>query len=676
MNKEEQFSRLQYLKEQLHLHNYLYHVKDAPVISDGQYDQLLAELREIEGQFPEWVTPDSPSQRVGGYVSDKFEKVTHPSPILSLANAFNGDDLRAWFERISKLDERVVKADFAIEPKLDGLTVVLHYENGIFVQGATRGDGEIGEDITPNLKTIPTLPLKIPVDDQISNIPNYLVVRGEVFIDLKDFEELNKRQIEAGGKTYQTSRNTAAGAVRNLDSSIAASRPLRLFVYTIVAGDQSLPRTQLESLDWLKKVGFPVNNEIAHSQNINDVINICENWIEKRESLPYEIDGIVVKINDLELSENLGIVGKDPRGAIAYKFPAKEVTTKLMDIGVNVGRTGVLTPYAMLEAVEIGGVIVRQATLHNFDFIEEKDIRIGDTVIVKRAGDVIPYIIGPIEIARTGIEKEYQRPKECPACGEPVSRVEGEVALYCINPGCPEQLIRNIEHFVSRSTLDIVGLGIKVVEQLVNQDLIKDVADLYRLSKDDLMGLEGFADKKAENILTAIEESKKQPLEKLIFALGIMGVGEVVSLDLARNFGSLDALELAKKGDLEAIPGIGPNIADAVVEWFNHPANKKVLEKLRAVGMWPTKNIDILKAVAQLPLAGMSIVVTGSLESFTRSEIKSFITDNGGKVSSSVSSKTDYLVIGEKPGSKLEKAQELNVKILTEDELISLTNNE
>ena len=676
MNKEEQFSRLQHLKEQLHLHNYLYHVKDAPVISDGQYDQLLAELREIEGQFPEWVTPDSPSQRVGGYVSDKFEKVTHPSPILSLANAFSGDDLRAWFERISKLDERVVKADFAIEPKLDGLTVVLHYENGIFVQGATRGDGEIGEDITPNLKTIPTLPLKIPVDDQISNIPNYLVVRGEVFIDLKDFEELNRRQIEAGGKTYQTPRNTAAGAVRNLDSSIAASRPLRLFVYAIVAGDESLPRTQLESLNWLKKVGFPVNNENAHSQNIDDVINICENWIEKRESLPYEIDGIVVKINDLELSENLGIVGKDPRGAIAYKFPAKEVTTKLMDIGVNVGRTGVLTPFAMLEAVEIGGVIVRQATLHNFDFIEEKDIRIGDTVIVKRAGDVIPYIIGPIESARTGVEKEYQRPQACPACGEPVSQVEGEVALYCINPGCPEQLIRNIEHFVSRSTLDIVGLGIKVVEQLVNQGLIKDVADLYRLSKDDLMTLEGFADKKAENILDAIEESKKQPLEKLIFALGILGVGEVVSLDLASNFGSLDALELAKKEDLEAIPGIGPNIADAVVEWFNHPANKKVLEKLRAVGMSPTKDIDRSKGEAQLPFAGMSIVVTGSLEKFTRSEIKSFIMDNGGKVSSSVSSKTDYLVVGEKPGSKLEKAQELNVKILSEAELISLANNE
>ncbi|MEJ2512909.1 MAG: NAD-dependent DNA ligase LigA, partial [Anaerolineales bacterium] len=472
MSEENLYNHLLELRKQIQEHNYRYHVLDSPIISDAEYDQLLVELRAIEEEHPEWITPDSPSQRVGGYVSEKFEKVSHPAPILSLANAFDGEGILAWLDRIGKIDPKVFDVDFVVEPKLDGLTVVLHYQNGLFIRGATRGDGEIGEDITANLRTVNSLPLRIPVSNDEISVPESLVVRGEVFINLNDFEELNKRQEEAGEKIYQTPRNTAAGALRNLDSSITAARPLRLYTYAIVSSSEEIPSTQMGCLMFLRDLGFPVTDQITHCNSIEEVVNVCESWIEKRDTLPFEIDGMVVKINDLILAESLGTVGKDPRGAIAYKFPAKEVSTTLLDIGVNVGRTGVLTPYAILKPVEVGGVIVRQATLHNFDFIEEKDIRISDRVLIKRAGDVIPYVVGPILDARDGSEKRYMIPSICPACAEPVSRIEGEVAIYCVNPGCPAQIIRNIEHFVSRSTLDIVGLGIKIVEQLVEENFV------------------------------------------------------------------------------------------------------------------------------------------------------------------------------------------------------------
>jgi DNA ligase (NAD+) len=672
MNDSQRITRLEELKRIIHEHNHRYHVLDAPIVSDYEYDQLVQELKDIETTYPELVTPDSPTQRVGGGVSDKFEKVAHPQPILSLANAFDSDSLRAWLERIGKLDSRVMEADFTVEPKLDGLTVVLHYRNGVFVQGTTRGNGVVGEDITPNLKTLKSIPLSIPVFPDGPPPPEYLVVRGEAFINLDDFEELNRRQEDLGEKVYQTPRNTAAGALRNLDSAVTAARPLRVLVYTILVMEGgAAPTTQMESLELMRGYGFPVPAQIELCGDIEAVVAACEAWGERRESLEFEIDGAVVKINDLALADSLGVVGKDPRGAIAYKFPAQEVTTQLLDIGVNVGRTGVLTPYAILEPVEIGGVIVRQATLHNFDFIKEKDIRINDRVMVKRAGDVIPYVNGPIVETRTGSEEPYLPPSVCPDCGADVVNPEGEVAWYCVNPACPAQLVRNIEHYVSRSTLDIVGLGIKLVEQLVQQGLVSDVADLYTLQREDLLKLEGFAEKKADNLLASIEASKERPLGRFIFALGIRGVGGVVGADLARNFGDMDALARTTVDDLLDIEGIGPNIAQAVVDWFAHPANQGVLEKLKTAGMWPTEEEAEETGAVQV-FEGLTFVVTGTLPGLSRNEAKEYIQQLGGKVTSSVSKKTSYVVVGENPGSKFEKAQQLGVQVLDETSLRQL----
>jgi DNA ligase (NAD+) len=603
---------------------------------------------------------------VGAPPAEKFVKVRHPAPILSLGNAFDVEEVYAWYERILKLDERVARADFVVEPKIDGLTVVLHYRNGIFVQGATRGDGEIGEDITNNLRTIRALPLRIPVEPHGPPPPSYLVVRGEAFITLADFQELNRRLEEAGEKTYLNPRNTAAGSLRQLDPALTASRPLTLLTYAIVDGEGELPATHTETLAFLRALGFPVV-EATYCRSLEEVIAVYQEWLDRRDQLPYEADGIVIKINDLSLANDLGVVGKDPRGALAFKFPAREVTTKLLDIGVNVGRTGVLTPYAVLEPVEIGGVIVKQATLHNFDYIAEKDIRLGDRVAVKRAGDVIPYVIGPVVGARTGEERPYTPPETCPACGQPVAHFEGEVAWYCVNAACPAQLVRNLEHFASRGAMDIVGLGIKIVEQLVEAGLVKDVADLYTLRRQDLLKLEGFADKKADNLLQAIEVSKTRPLARLITALGIRGVGEVVAADLARAFPDLDALSHASLEDLQQVEGIGPNTAQAIVDWFSRPANQRVLQKLRAAGVWP-RAVPPEGEKARV-LEGLTFVVTGSLAGFTREAVKEFIESYGGKVTDSVSKKTSYLVVGENPGSKLEKARALGVPIIDEDGL-------
>ncbi len=667
MENDNSQTRLLELHRILRNHNYKYYVLNEPVVSDFEFDQLLNELRAIEEAHPEWITPDSPTQRVGSTISKKFVKVAHPTQILSLANAFDGDDLRAWLDRIGKIDERVFGAKFVVEPKLDGLTVVLHYQNGIFVQGATRGNGEVGEDITTNLKTLKSIPLRIPVLPDGPPPPENLVVRGEVFINLKDFDEMNKRQLEVGEKIYQTPRNTAAGTLRQLDSSIVATRPLRILAYTIVAGVGDLPLTQFESIQYLKDLGFPVPNNIEYCETIETAIEACEAWISKRESLEYEIDGAVVKIDNHTLVSDLGIVGKDPRGAIAFKFPAIEVSTILTDVGVNVGRTGVLTPFAILEPVEVGGVTVSQATLHNFDYIADKDIRIGDRLRIKRAGDVIPYVIGPIIAVRSGEEKIYQPPKTCPSCGQKVVQLEGEVAFYCINPSCPAQLVRIVEHFVSRTTLDIVGMGIKIVEQFVQLGLIKDVADLYYLTSEMLIDLEGFANKKVENLLESIQTSKKQPLPKLIFALGIRGVGEVIANDLAKHFGSLDVLSEVKFEELDSIEGIGPNIAQAVVEWFQVPENLKILEKLKNAGMWPILNLG--EDLGPQPFIDNTFVITGTLPSFSRVEAKAFIESRGGKVSSSVSKKTTFLLAGENAGSKLTKAENFGVKIINEETL-------
>ena len=706
-------TRYNQLKQEISFHLYRYHVLDAPVISDVEYDRLMNELKAIETEHPDWITPDSPSQRAGAAPSEKFEKLAHPKPILSLANAFGADDARTWYERICRLDDRVERAQFVVEPKIDGLSVVLHYENGIFMRGATRGDGVIGEDITANLRTIGAIPLKVPVDQGLGNgtlvnqstnsqatnlpIPKHLVIRGEVFIPTPDFNKLNQRLADAGEKTYLNPRNTAAGSLRQLDPALTAQRPLTILVYQIVeasnngtlGNDQStnsqstaIPTSQWDLLNYLRALGFPVTDIARRFDDLDSAIAYTETWEKGRDDLDYETDGMVIKLDDLRLADELGFVGKDPRGAIAFKFPAREVTTTLNGIDVEVGRTGVLTPKAVLAAVEINGVVVRNATLHNFDFIAEKDIRIGDRVLVKRAGEVIPYIIGPVVDARTGTEQVYTPPSVCPACGQPVEHLEGEVAWFCVNAACPAQLLRNIEHFVSRGAMDINGMGSKIVEKLIKTGAVKDVTDIYQLKRADILAAVTKEERKtkaeppgkiAENLLTAIEASRAQPLNRLLTALGIHGVGEVAAADLARHFADLDALALATADDLQAIEGFGPNTAAAIADWFARPANLALLAKLKSVNVWPAGG-QATVAVPQASSAfeGMTFVVTGTLPTLSREGVKELIESHGGKVTDSVSKKTSYLVLGEAPGSKHEKAVSLGVKVIGEEELKKL----
>ena len=666
MDEKQLYDELEQLRQEINFHNYRYHVLDNPLISDAEFDSKLKRLKEIEQIHPEWITSGSPTQRVGAEPAERFEKTRHPRAILSLANAFSNQDILDWYERIAKLDGRVRNTAFVVEPKIDGLTVVLHYENGIFVRGATRGDGEIGEDITGNIRTIRALPLRIPIDKNGPTAPDRLVVRGEAFMNLADFEKLNIELEEQGLKTYQNPRNTAAGSLRQLDASLTASRPLTLLTYAVVDTDGRIPHNQWGLLEYLRNLGFPVTRDATICRNIQEVLQVCDTWMEKRNSMSYEIDGLVIKIDNLDLQDELGFVGKDPRGAIALKFPAKEATTKLLEIKVNVGRTGVLTPYAVLEPVEIGGVIVKQATLHNFDYIKEKDIRVLDQVRIKRAGDVIPYVIGPIPELRSGVENEFIPPAVCPSCGTPTEHIEAEVAWYCVNAACPEQLIRNVEHFVSKGAMNIVGMGIRYVEELVQSGMVKDVADLYHLTEKDLLQLEGFAEKKASNLLDAIQASKRQPLGRVITALGIRGVGEIAAMELAAHFKNLDALSRATYADLTSMEGFGPNISQAILDWFANPRNQQLLRKLQEVGIWPEQEE---RTRGNLPLDGMTFVITGTLPTFSRDEATEFIRAQGGKVTGSVSKQTSYVVCGSEPGSKYEKARELNVPIISEEDL-------
>ena len=664
------------LKREINYHNYQYHVNDAPLISDSEFDRLLIELREIEAIHPDWVSPDSPTMRAGSVSSDKFAKVAHPAPVLSLANAFNKEDVKAWYNRQIKTDPELENSGFVLEPKIDGLTTVLRYEHGILVQGTTRGDGIVGEDITPNVRTIRSIPLSIPVGTSEIRVPDVLVVRGEVFMFNSDFEKLNAELIKRGEKTWLNPRNTAAGSLRQQNSDITAKRPLSIYTYQILYFEGgTVSETQWERLEYLKKLGFPVSDESRFYSDFGSMLDGLDRWTEVRESIDFDIDGVVIKFNDLMRAEKLGFVGKDPRGQIALKFPAREVTTVLENIGVNVGRTGVLTPYAMFEPVVCGGVTVSKATLHNFDFIRDRDIRVGDRVLIKRAGDVIPYVIGPITEVRKGTETVFDIPDVCPVCGHKTERLEGEVAVYCVNGSCPAQLIRNIEHFASREAMDIAGLGSKLAEQIVNAELVSDVSDIYILSKEALMNLDGFADKKAENLLAAINSSKNQPLNRLINALGIRGVGESMAELLANAFGSVDGLEEAKKDDLEAIEGIGPNIAQAIIDWFDQDSNKLIIERLKRYGLDPRVDVIQHSSDRQLPLQGLNIVVTGTLQAYTRDGIKALIKENGGKSADSVSKKTDYVIVGDNPGSKAEKASKLGVPILSEQQLIDMINS-
>lgn len=659
--------RIQQLRIEINHHLYRYHVLDSPIISDAEYDALYHELQALEAEHPELVTPNSPTQRAGAPPSDAFRKVAHPTPILSLMNAFDAEDLLAWRTRIGRLLPEEVDLDYVVEPKLDGLTVVLTYREGRFVLGATRGNGIVGEDVTVNLRTLHSVPKRIPVNPGSTlAVPDYLVVRGEVFIPLDKFEELNTERAAAGEAIYMNPRNTAAGSLRQLDPSKTAERPLRLYCYDIVAAEGgAIPMNQWERLAYLQELGFPVSPDNRQCRDLETVIATYNDWISRRDRINYEVDGAVVKINDRQIADSLGFVGKDPRGAIAMKFPAREKTTRLIDLQVNVGRTGVLAPNAVLEPIEIGGVIVRNATLHNFDEIARKDIRIGDRVLVKRAGDVIPYIVGPITEARDGSERPIEPPTHCPFCGESVVQLPGEVAIYCENASCPAQLIRRVEYFVSRGAMDITTFGTQTAELLYQKGLIHDVADIYTLRKEDLLELEGFKDKKVDNLLTGIEASKERPADRLLTALGIRFVGNVVASLLIQALGSIDVIATASQEELEQIDGIGPQTALSIKVWFENEHNQTVIAKLRAASLNFSTGREISLSGSST-LSGLTFVITGTLPTMSRDEAATLIAQHGGKVSGSVSKKTDYLVAGEAAGSKLAKATELGITIIDE----------
>ena len=653
--------------------NYRYYVLDAPTLSDAEYDALMRELRALEAAHPELITPDSPTQRVGGEASSQFARVRHPQPMLSLGNAMNEAELREWREsRVLKLLGPGVPVTYVVEPKIDGLAVALTYRDGILVQGATRGDGEVGEDVTANLRTVRDIPLRLR-DPAETGLPlaSLIEVRGEVYIRTADFEALNERLAAAGEKTFANPRNAAAGSLRQKDPAISASRPLRFFAYGVGPFEGVTLTGQWQTLQYLRALGFPVNADARHFEDFEQVIAYGREWMARRDQLPYEADGIVVKVDNFDQQLALGAVQREPRWAIALKFPAREAVTRLLNITVNVGRTGVVTPNAELEPVVIGGVTVRNASLHNADYIAERDIRIGDYVVVQRAGDVIPYVVGPVLHLRTGAEQPWVFPVNCPACGTPLERQPGEVAWRCPNFGiCPAQLVRRVEHFVSRSAMDIAGIGERQAELFVTMGWINDVADLYSLTPEHFQGVEGYGPKRVANLLRAIEESKQRPLERVIIGLGIRYVGSVAAAALANHFGSLDAIMAASQEELQAIDGIGPVVAASVVDFFSREEERRVVEKLRAAGVRLSGAAP--RAQAGAGLAGKSFVLTGTLPSMTREQAAELIKAHGGKVSESVSKKTSYVVAGASAGSKLARAEQLGVPVLDEAGLLAL----
>lgn len=662
------------LRQALNYHGYLYHVLDAPQISDAEYDALLNELRRLEAEHPELQTPDSPTQRVGGWVADRFVKVRHPQPMLSLSNTFNAGELRAWRERTLRLLPPTVAQTltYVVEPKIDGLTVVLHYDNGRFVLGATRGDGLEGEDITANLRTVRGLPLTIPVTGA-QPAPARLVVRGEAYVNVADFQRFNELSAAQEGRTYANPRNFAAGSLRQLDSAISGQRPLRLWAYQVVALDGAPTlTTQWDALTYLRDLGFPVialGEQIRLFDDFDPLVDYVLAWEEQRQALPFETDGLVIKINQIAVHEELGFVGKEPRWATAYKYPAREVITRVLDIQVNVGRTGSINPFAVLEPVAVGGVIVRNATLHNADYIAELDLRIGDRVAIKRAGEVIPQVLRSLPELRDGSERVWTMPEKCPVCGEPIQRTVGEVAFYCVNSACPAQLVRGIEHFVSRGAMDIEGFGIRQAELFVQLGFITDLAGIYYLHerKAELLALEGFGEKKVANLLSAIEASKVRPFGRLLNALGIHGVGAVGAEALASHFGRIEALLTATTEDLSQISGVGPVLANSIVDWFSHAPNQRLIERLRAAGV--RLAAETPAAAGPQPLFGLTFVITGALEGMSREEAKALIEAHGGKVTDAISKKTNYLLLGANPGSKATKAASLGVPNVSLDEL-------
>jgi len=655
--------KAQRLREQINYHNSRYYVLDSPEISDAEYDKLLRELEEFEARFPELATPDSPTQRVGAAPVEGFGVVDHSVPLLSLAKSFDTEELRTWHSRISRLlgDEQI---DFVCELKMDGLAVSLTYVDGILVSGATRGDGYRGENITQNLKTVRSIPLGLPPD-----APRRLEVRGEVFLSKLAFAKINRERAAAGQPLFANPRNAAAGSVRQFDSKITARRPLDIFIYGLGYSDRPTPPTHWESMQYLKSLGFKINPKNALFHDLAGVEAFCRRSVEEREKLPYDADGVVVKVNSFDQQERLGVVGRDPRWAIAYKFPATQATTRLLDIGINVGRTGTVNPYAILEPVSVGGAVVKRATLHNEGDIRRKDIRIGDTVIVQRAGEVVPEVVAPVIGKRTGSEKVFAMPLKCPSCGWGLVKPEGEAMARCPNAACPAQALELLKHFVSRGAMDIDGVGEKLCAALFEAGLVKDVADLYYLDMEKLTGMERMAEKSASNVLDSIRKSKTRPLARLIFALGIRQTGSETADILARAFGSIDRLAEASMDGLLAIPGIGPKTADSIVTFFAQETNRQIIAKLKMAGV---KLKAEAKESREMPLSGQEFVVTGRLESMTRAEAEAKVRELGGGVGSSVTKKTTCLVAGADPGSKMDKAKALGTKILSEEEFLRL----
>ncbi|MEK4221721.1 NAD-dependent DNA ligase LigA [Bacillus sp. FSL W8-0116] len=659
--------RVRELHERLNQYSYEYYVLDQPTVPDAEYDRLMQELIEIENAFPELRTPDSPTQRVGGQPLEAFQKVRHDIPMLSLANAFGEGDLRDFDRRVREsLNEEY---SYVCELKIDGLAVSLTYENGVFIQGSTRGDGAIGEDITMNLRTIHSIPLRLKE-------PVSIEVRGEAFMPKKSFEKLNREREERGETLFANPRNAAAGSLRQLDPKIAASRNLDIFLYGIGNSGNVNIRSHSEGLDYLDRLGFKTNKERRKCKDIEEVIQYIKEYTEKRSTLPYEIDGIVIKVDSLAQQEKLGSTAKSPRWAIAYKFPAEEVVTKLLDIELSVGRTGVVTPTAVLEPVRVAGTTVQRASLHNEDYIREKDIKIGDEVVIKKAGDIIPEVVRPIKERRKGEEKEFHMPGHCPECGSELVRLDGEVALRCINPKCPAQIREGLIHFVSRNAMNIEGLGEKVIAQLFREQLVKDVADIYQLTKDQLLQLDRMGEKSVSNLLKAIEDSKENSLERLLFGLGIRHVGAKAAKTLAVHFETLDRLMKADVEELTAIPEVGEKMADAVVTYFHQPEVLGLIQELKEAGV----NMEykgpkpVSGDQSSSYFAGKTIVLTGKLEALTRNEAKEKIEALGGKVSGSVSKKTDLVIAGADAGSKLAKAREFDIEVWDEEKLLEELN--
>lgn len=664
-------TRIEELRKKIRQYDYEYYVLAQPSVSDFEYDLLMKELEELERQHPELITPDSPTQRVSGEPTKEFPTVQHRYPMLSLANTYNDQEFLEFDQRVRSGLPPGAKVEYVAELKIDGVAVSLLYENGLLIRGATRGDGFQGDDITNNIRTIRSVPLKIMVEDEF---PASFEVRGEVYLPKESFEAINRRRAQEGENLFANPRNAAAGTLKLQDARQVAERRLELFTYYYFTEERTFLRpTHLENLELLKRFGFPVNPHFRLCRDIQQVLEYVREWEEKRDQLPYEIDGVVVKVNSLEQQNILGATAKSPRWAIAFKFKAQQAESRIKKVTWQVGRTGIVTPVAELEPVQLAGTTVSRATLHNPDEIERKDIREGDYVFVEKGGDIIPKVVAVNLKKRTPDIKPLEIPKVCPVCGTKLVRVEGEAALRCPNEACPEQVMRRIEHFASRDAMDIEGLGTALVQSLVQNGLLKDVADIYRLNAEDVAALERMGDKSAQNLMEAIERSKSKPFDRFIFALGIPYIGSTAAKILARKFPSIQALQNATREQLEQVDGIGEKMAQSIVEFFRDPKNKKLIERLRQEGLTMEAATE---AASGDTLKGKTFVLTGTLPDLSRKEASELIEQHGGKVSSSVSKNTGFVVAGENPGSKLEKAKKLGVPIIDQAELLKMIKGE